>query len=72
MALTREQRRERRRRIMRAAVRLGHELFPEDEGKRKDWLATTISGHINIPLLNERQEKAAIAAVIDIIEDLVD
>ena len=72
MPLTREQRRERRRRIMRAAVQLGHELFPEDEGQRKEWLASTISAHINIPLLNEKQEKAAIAAVIDIIEDLVD
>jgi len=72
MALNREQRRERRRRVLRAAVRLAHELWPEDEGERRTWLAATLAAHLDIPLLGERAEQRAIAAVIELIEDLVD
>tara|TARA_R110000824_G_scaffold78664_4_gene198443 strand:- start:4559 stop:4777 length:219 start_codon:yes stop_codon:yes gene_type:complete len=72
MALNREQRRERRRRVLKAAVRLAHELWPEDEGERRAWLAATLAAHLDIPLLGERAEQRAIAAVIELIEDLVD
>tara|TARA_R100001594_G_scaffold71251_2_gene105833 strand:- start:6162 stop:6383 length:222 start_codon:yes stop_codon:yes gene_type:complete len=68
----REERRARRRRIFRAAVRLAHELFPEDEGARKKWLVETIAGKIDIPMLNERTEEKVLYAIIDLIEDLVD
>ena len=68
----REERRERRRRILKAAIRLAHELFPEDDGARKKWLVETIAGKSDIPMLNERTEERVLSAVIDLIEDLVD
>ena len=68
----RAERRERRRRVLKAAVRLAHELFPEDEGQRREWLVSTIAGAIDIPLLSEKAEKKMLAAVIDLIEDLVE
>lgn len=72
MALNREQRRERRRRVLKAAVRLAHELWPEDEGERRAWLSATLAAHLDIPFLGERAEQKAISAVIELIEDLVD
>ena len=68
----RAERRARRRRLLSAAVKLAHELFPEDEGQRREWLVDTISGAIDIPLLSERAEKKMLAAIIELIEDLVD
>ena len=69
----RAERRERRRRLLGAAVRLAHELHPEDEGARRAWLVKTISGAIDIPLIkSERVEQKIIDAVLDLIEDLVD
>ena len=68
----RAERRERRRRLVSAAVRLAHELFPEDEGQRRQWLVETISGAIDIPLVGERAERKLVDAVLDLIEDLVD
>ena len=68
----RAERRARRRRLLSAAVKLAHELFPEDEGQRREWLVGTISGAIDIPLLSERAEKKMLAAIIELIEDLVD
>ena len=69
---SRAERRERRRRILQAAVRLAHALFPEDEGQRREFLASTIAAHLNIPGLSEKGEARAIATVIELIEDLID
>ena len=68
----RAERRARRRRLLSAAIKLAHELFPEDEGQRREWLLNTISGAIDIKILNEKQERTVIAAILDLIEDLVD
>ncbi len=70
--MSRAKRRERRKRLLSAAVRLAHELFPEDEAARREWLIKTISSAIDIPLLNERTERKVIDAIIELIEDLVD
>ena len=70
--MSREERRARRRRIFQAAIRLAHELFPEDEAARREWLVETIAGKIDIPMLNERTEQKVLHAIIDLIEDLVD
>ena len=70
--LNRDQRRARRRRILSAAIKLAHELFPEDEGARKEWLVANIAGSLDIPLINEKTEKVVISAIIDLLEDLVD
>ena len=68
----RAERRARRRRLLSAAIKLAHELFPEDEGERREWLVDTIAGAIDIPLLSERAEKKMLTAIIELIEDLVD
>jgi len=70
--LNREERRARRRRILSTAIKLAHELFPEDEGARKAWLVATIAGSLDIPLINEKTERIMISAIIDLLEDLVD
>lgn len=70
--MSRAERRTRRRRILSAAIKLAHELFPEDEGARKKWLVEQISGSLDIPLINEKTEKVVISAIIDLLEDLVD
>tara|TARA_R110000751_G_scaffold59036_1_gene124181 strand:+ start:110 stop:325 length:216 start_codon:yes stop_codon:yes gene_type:complete len=68
----RDQRRARRKRILSAAIRLAHELFPEDEGKRKAWLIKNVAGSLDIPLINEKTEEIIISAIIELLEDLVD
>jgi len=68
----RQERRERRRRLLSAAVKLAHELFPEDEGARKQWLVKTIAGKIDIPMVDEKMEERLLSALVDLIEDLVD
>ena len=68
----RAERRARRRRLLSAAIKLAHELFPEDEGQRREWLVKTISGAIDIPMLSERAEQKMLTAIIELIEDLVD
>ena len=70
--LNREERRARRRRILSAAIKLAHELFPEDDGARKAWLVKTVAGSLDIPLINEKTERIMISAIIDLLEDLVD
>ena len=67
----RAERRARRRRLLSAAVKLAHELFPEDEGQRREWLVETIAGAIDLPV-GDRVEKKMIGAIIELIEDLVD
>jgi len=69
---SKEERRARRRRVLRGAVQLARALFPEDEGRRREFLSRTLAAHLDIPLLNERAEERAISAVIELIEDLVD
>ena len=69
---TRAERRARRKRVLGAAIRLAHELFPEDETKRHEWLVSTIAGAIDIPLLSEKAERRVLHELIELIEDLVD
>ena len=70
--LTREQRRARRRRILRTAVELGRQLFPEDEEARKEWLITFIVNNVDIPGIGEAMERRIVTLVAELIEDLID
>ena len=70
MALTKEQRRARRRRIVRRAVQLSKELHAEDEQARREFLLELINKAIDIPGLGERVEKKILMAVLDLIIDL--
>jgi hypothetical protein len=72
MGLNRQQRRERRRKIVSKAASLARELFPEDEGARREWLAGIIAAQLDIPGLGEAAEKRIILALLDLITDLVD
>ena len=69
---SKEERKARRRRVLRGAVQLARALFPEDEGRRRAWLAKTLAAHLDIPFLSERAEEKAILAVIELLEDSVD
>ena len=54
MGLSKEQRRERRRRIIRRAVQLAKEVHAEDEDARRAFLIQIINQSIDIPGLSER------------------
>lgn len=69
--LTRQERRERRRRILKSAVQLGRQLFPDDEEARRDWLVTFIVQNVDIPGMNEAMEKRVVGLVCELLEDLI-
>jgi len=72
MGLTRQQRKERRRKVIKRAVSLSKAMFPEDEEARREWLATLIAAQIDIPGLGEAAEKRLFLSLLDLIVDLVD
>ncbi len=72
MAVTRQQRKARRKRIITRAVALAGALFPDDEGARKEWLTTLIAAQLDIPGLGEAAERRVIGVLIDLIIDIVD
>ena len=72
MALTRQQRRERRRNIIKKGLELSKACFPEDEEARREWLAALIAAQLDIPGLGEAAERKLFLALLDVIMDLVD
>lgn len=72
MGLTRDERRARRRRVLRSAVALGRDLFPEDNGKRREFLAQFMADHIDIPGIGELGERRIWGLLFELIEDLTD
>jgi hypothetical protein len=72
MALNRQQRKERRRNVIKKAISLSKACFPEDEAARRDWLATLIAAQLDIPGLGEAAERKLFLALLDVIMDLVD
>ncbi len=48
-------------------------LFPEPGSgkKKKKWVVKFINEHVNLPLLNERQEERIIEFSVDILCDLI-
>tara|TARA_R100000152_G_C6750333_1_gene173964 strand:- start:320 stop:556 length:237 start_codon:yes stop_codon:yes gene_type:complete len=69
MGLNKEQRRERRRRIIRKAVQLAKEVHAEDEDARRDFLINIINQSIDIPGLSERTESKLFHAIADLLVD---
>ena len=59
--------------ILRQAITMAEELFPEPKSgkKKRQWVVTFINEHINLPLLNERQEEKVIGFAVDIVCDLI-
>ena len=72
MALTRQQRRERRRNIIQKGLELSKACFPEDEEARREWLAALIAAQLDIPGLGEAAERKLFLALLDVIVDIVD
>jgi hypothetical protein len=72
MKLTRQQRKERRRNVIKKGIELSKACFPEDEEARREWLATLIAAQLDIPGLGEAAERKLFLTLLDIITDLVD
>jgi len=69
MGLSKEQRRERRRRIIRRAVQLAKEVHGDDEEARRAFLIELINKSIDIPGLSERAESRLLNAIADLLID---
>jgi len=72
MGLTRQQRKERRRNIIKQGIALSKSCFPEDEEARREWLAALIAAQLDIPGLGEAAERRLFLTLLDVIMDLVD
>ena len=70
MSLSKEQRRARRRRIVRRAVALAQEIHTEDEEARRETVLTLINQAIDIPGLTEAMERRVLDSLLDLIIDL--
>ena len=70
--LTRQERRVRRRRILKTAVQLGRDMFPEDEEARRNWLISFIVNNVDIPGIGEAMERRIVTLVCELLEDLID
>tara|TARA_R110002020_G_scaffold12872_3_gene46767 strand:- start:469 stop:711 length:243 start_codon:yes stop_codon:yes gene_type:complete len=70
MSLSKEQRRARRRRIVRRAVALAQEIHTEDEEARREMVLTLINQAIDIPGLTEKMERRILDSLLDLIIDL--
>lgn len=59
--------------ILRQAITMAEELFPAPRSgkKKRKWVIKFINEHINLPLLNERQEEKIIGFAVDILCDLM-
>lgn len=63
-------RRERIGNFIAQAIKMSEELH-ESESDRKEWVVELINDKLDIPLLNEDQEKVVISLLIDVVEGLV-
>ncbi len=52
---------------------MAEDLFPEPKSgkKKRKWVVQFINEHVNLPLLNERQEEKLIGFAVDIVCELV-
>jgi len=62
-----------RAKIMKKAIVLAEDIFPGPKmGKKKrEWVVTFINEHVNMPLLNERQEARVIGFAVDILCEII-
>ena len=59
--------------ILQQAIIMAEDLFPGPKTgkKKKAWVVKFINEHINLPLLNERQEEKSIGFAVDMLCDLM-
>ena len=60
--------------ILKQAILMAEDLFPAPKtGKKKrKWVVQFINEHVNVPILNERQEAKAIGFAVDVVCDLIE
>jgi len=60
--------------ILKQAILMAEDLFPEPKSgkKKRKWVVDFINEHVNVPILNERQEAKAIGFAVDVVCDLLD
>tara|TARA_Y100001938_G_scaffold150946_1_gene244586 strand:- start:27013 stop:27222 length:210 start_codon:yes stop_codon:yes gene_type:complete len=60
--------------LLKQAILMAEEMFPEPKsGKRKKkWVINFINEHVNLPILNERQEERLIGFAVDALCDLLE
>ena len=60
--------------ILKLAILLAEDLFPEPKSgkKKRKWVVQFINEHVNVPILNERQEAKAIGFAVDVVCDLIE
>lgn len=68
--MSREQRRARRRRVIRRAVALAKELHSQDEEEQKAFVVEIVNRAIDIPGLTENAERRLLMAVAEVLIDL--
>ena len=63
----------RRGQVIKQAIMMAEQLFPEPKSgkKKRDWVVAFINDHVNLPLLNERQEERMIGFAVDVAVDLL-
>ena len=59
--------------VLQQAIVMAEGLFPEPGSgkKKKKWVVEFINEHVNLPLLNERQEERIIGFAVDVLCDLM-
>ena len=59
--------------IMKNAILIAEDLFPEPKSgpKKRKFVVDFINEHVNLPLLNERQEERLIGFAVDILCDFI-
>jgi len=60
--------------VLKQAILMAEDLFPEPKSgkKKRKWVVQFINEHVNVPILNERQEAKAIGFAVDMVCDLID
>ena len=60
--------------ILKQAILMAEDLFPEPKSgkKKRKWVVQFINEHVNVPILNERQEAKAIGFAVDVVCDLIE
>ena len=60
--------------ILKKAILMAEDLFPEPKSgkKKRKWVVQFINEHVNVPILNERQEAKAIGFAVDVVCDLIE
>jgi|TARA_R110002020_G_scaffold81808_2_gene202954 hypothetical protein len=56
------------------AIQMAEELFadvPKSGKAKKEWVVDFVNSHVNLPLLNERQEERLLSLTVDVLCALV-